>query len=225
MSRALTIAIDGPAGAGKSTIARRLAQTLGYAYLDSGAMYRCVALLASRAGVDPDDAESVVPLAEGARIAFAPGEPQRVLLDGEDVTDAIRTKTISQWASRVSVHGGVRRAMVARQQALGASGAVVMEGRDIGTVVFPGADLKLFLTASDGERARRRADERRAKGESGVDPAQVLEEIRERDRRDCTRADSPLRQADDAIAVITDGREPDEIVAELAGWARAREEG
>lgn len=213
--RRWVIAIDGPAGAGKSTVARQLADVLGYIYLDSGAMYRCVGLLAARQGVPPDDAGA---LAEAAQITFDPGavgEPQRVLLNGEDVTAAIRTPEASQMASKVAANPIVRHAMVALQQALGAQGGVVMEGRDIGTVVFPNAELKVFLTASPEERARRRHAELVARGEE-IAYETVLEEQRERDRRDSTREASPLIAADDAVVLLSDGKSIEELVALLA---------
>lgn len=201
MSRQVVVAIDGPAGAGKSTIARRVAQRLGFVYIDTGAMYRAVALKALRSGIDTGDAARLEQLAREASIEFEPGS-SRVLLDGEDVTAAIRAPEISPAASKVSVFPGVRRALVEMQRRMGASQSVVMEGRDIGSVVFPNADVKVFLDADAGVRAARRVREMEEKGQK-LDPAQVEREIRERDRRDSTRADSPLVRAKDAVSVDT----------------------
>lgn len=200
------VAIDGPAGSGKSTLARGLARALGFVFLDTGAMYRALALAAQRAGIDPDDAERLAQLAQQVDIRFeADGETQRVLLDGEDVSEAIRTPEISDLASRIAVHAGVRRAMVALQRALAsAAHGVVAEGRDTTTVVFPDAAVKLFLDASPQERARRRQHQLQ---QQGIDAPyeQVLQAILERDARDAARADSPLRIADDALVIQNDG--------------------
>jgi CMP/dCMP kinase len=209
----MVIAIDGPAGAGKSTVARTLARALGITYLDSGAMYRCVALAALRAGIDPDDSEALGALAEQLEIEVADGS---VRLGSEDVSEAIRTQEVAAAASRVSVHPAVRRAMVDRQRALIASGAYVAEGRDIGTVVSPDAPLKVFLVASDEERARRRAVET---GESVVD---VLAAQAARDARDRDRAHGSLRPADDAVPIDTTGLAIDDVVAKIAALARER---
>lgn len=195
------MAIDGPAGAGKSTIARRVAERLGFVYIDTGAMYRAVALKALRSGADTGDPERLEQIAREARIAFEPGG-SRVLLDGEDVTAAIRAPEISPAASRVSVFPGVRRAMVEMQRQMAAFESVVMEGRDIGSVVFPDADVKIFLDADPAVRAARRIRELEEKGQK-LDSAEVEREIRERDLRDSTRADSPLVRAPGAVAIDT----------------------
>ena len=209
----MVIAIDGPAGAGKSTVARAVAGELGFTYLDSGAMYRCVALAVRRGGVDPDDGEAVGTLAEGLEIDF---EGQRVLLGGEDVSEEIRTPEVTAAASRVSVHPRVRAAMVERQRRLIAAGRYVAEGRDIGTVVSPDAPLKVFLTASDEERARRRA------AETGEPVEQVLEAQRRRDARDSEREHGALRAAEDAVELDTTGFSLDEVVARVVALARDR---
>jgi len=222
----LVIAIDGPAGAGKSAAARGLARRLGLPYLDTGAMYRAVALAAWRRGIRAplglDDEATVVELAEQARIEFrgAPEGP-RVILDGEDVSDQLRRPEISHLASVVSAIPGVRRALVARQRELAAAGGGVVEGRDIGTVVFPEAPVKVFLTASPEVRARRRFEELRGKGVA-VEWASVVEEQRRRDERDATRADSPLRPAADAVVLDTSAMSLAEVVEELEAIVRRR---
>ncbi|MEA2208485.1 MAG: CMP/dCMP kinase [Solirubrobacteraceae bacterium] len=203
----MLIAIDGPAGAGKSTVARGVARALGFTYLDSGAMYRCVGLLALS-----DPVREPAELARAARIELAGG---RTLLDGRDVSEQIRTPTVAQAASRVAGDPGVRAALVAKQRALLAGGDWVAEGRDIGTVVAPDAELKVFLTASPQERARRRA------AELGGDPAQVLAEQDERDDRDRDREHSPLRAADGAVTLDTTGQDVDAVVARIVALARA----
>jgi CMP/dCMP kinase len=205
----LLVAIDGPAGAGKSTVARAVARELGFTYLDSGAMYRCVALLALAAPAR-DPAE----LANSARIELRDGG--RTLLGGRDVTAEIRTSEVSEAASRVARDLGVRAALVTKQRALIATGDWVAEGRDIGTVVAPDAALKLYLTASPEERARRRA------AESGGDPDQVLAEQSLRDERDSTRRHSPLRPAPGAVTLDTTGIEVEQVVAQIAALARER---
>jgi cytidylate kinase len=191
----VVVAIDGPAGAGKSTIARRLAERLSFTYIDTGAMYRAVALWALRLNIVWDDMHRLEQLAVAAEIELSPG---RIHLNGEDVTDAIRTPAVSDGASKIAVIPGVRRAMVAKQREIGQRTSVVMEGRDIGTVVFPDADVKVYLDANPDERVRRRLQEMRAKGGS-VSESQLATEMRERDRRDSTRADAPLAQAPDAV--------------------------
>lgn len=219
----LTIAIDGPSGAGKSTVARRLATELGYTYIDTGAMYRAVALKAVRLGITVGDEAAMTALAEQSGIEFAPGDngTQRVLLDGEDVTEAIRSPEATRLSSPVSAISGVRRVLVAQQQAMGAGGGVVMEGRDIGTVVFPNADVKVFLTASEEERARRRWLERRSAGDE-VTLDQIILQQRERDTRDSSRADSPLRPAEDSVVIHSDIMSVDEVVARIRGIVEAK---
>lgn len=210
----MVIAIDGPAGAGKSTVARAVAAALDFTYLDSGAMYRCVALAGVEAGGDLDNADGMGALAASARIEL---DGDRVRLDGRDVGAAIREPQITEAASRVSVHPPVREAMVARQRELIAAGRYVAEGRDIGTVVSPDAPLKVFLTASAEERARRRA------AQTGEDEAAVLAAQRERDERDETREHSALRAADDAVELDTTGLDLDEVVARVVALARERD--
>jgi cytidylate kinase len=209
----VVIAIDGPAGAGKSTVAKALAQRLGFTYLDSGAMYRCVALAALRAGADPDDPAAVTPLAEQLDLRLAPGV---VAVAGEDVSVAIRSPEVSAAASRVSVHPGVRRAMVERQRAIVSTGGWVAEGRDIGTVVCPDSPLKVHLTADEGERARRRA------AESGEDADAVLAAQRARDARDRGREHGALEVAAGAVEVDTTGLSVAEVVERIAALASSR---
>lgn len=209
----MVIAIDGPAGAGKSTVARALAERLGFTYLDSGAMYRCVALAGIELGADLDDAVAMSGLASSLEIELG---GDRVSLDGRDVSAAIREPRVSDTSSRVSVHSGVREAMVARQRELIAAGRYVAEGRDIGTVVSPEAPLKVFLTASPGERAHRRAEQ------TGEDPDAVLAAQRERDARDESREHSALRVADDAVELDTTGLALDEVVDRIVTLARQR---
>jgi cytidylate kinase len=227
----MIVAIDGPAGAGKSTVARALARELGFAYLDSGAMYRCVALLALAAPHEPPAA-----LARAARIELgdppgavgapaigvadrAPegtvGSGEPVLLDGRNVSDAIRSPEVSQAASRVAADPGVREALVAAQRELIAHGDWVAEGRDIGTVVAPQAQLKVFLTASPAERARRRA------AELGVRPQEVIAEQARRDERDSGREHSPLRPAPGAVTLDTTGMSVGEVVRRIISLAAA----
>ncbi|HEU4754341.1 MAG TPA: (d)CMP kinase [Armatimonadota bacterium] len=216
------VAIDGPAGAGKSTVARLLARDLGYTYLDTGAMYRAVALMALRAGVSWDDPERLSALAESLQIHFLPGvERPRVLVGEADVSQEIRTPEIDQGASRVSQWPGVRTAMVEQQRRMARGGGVVLDGRDIGSVVFPDARVKIFLTASVEERARRRTEDLAARG-IAADLERVREEVLQRDRRDTEREHAPLRRADDAVEVVTDGLTIPEVVARLAALVRER---
>lgn len=201
MKEKLIIAIDGPVGSGKSTVARRVAELLGYTHLDSGAMYRAVAWKALRDGVPLDSPDRLASLAAAARIDLMPRDAKlSVLLDGQDITEAIRTPEVSRAASVVAVIPGVRHPMVAEQRRAGARGGVVMEGRDIGSVVFPHADLKIFLDASPEVRAVRRQLELREKGES-TELEKVLVDVHERDRRDREREMSPLVRAADAVLV------------------------
>ncbi|HEX3239617.1 MAG TPA: (d)CMP kinase [Solirubrobacterales bacterium] len=209
----MVIAIDGPAGAGKSTVARAVAAELGITYLDSGAMYRCVALAAIEAGADLDDGAALAALAAGLEIEL---DGRRVLLGERDVSSAIREPQVTAAASRVSVHPGVREAMVARQQQLIAAADYVAEGRDIGTVVSPDSPLKVFLTASEEERARRRA------AETGDDFAFVLDAQRRRDARDSEREHGALRAAEDAVELDTTGLGLEEVVGRVVAMAKDR---
>ena len=225
MSNKLIIAIDGPVGSGKSTVARRVANILGYIYIDTGAMYRAVALKAMRknVGFGDENGDDLVALANDSRIGLrAANGAQQVFLDGEDVTTAIRTPDVAQGASKIAVNAGVRRVLVAEQRRAGHAGGVVMEGRDIGTVVFPDAQLKIFLTASPEIRAERRWREHQQKGDA-VDLSKTLEEVRERDRRDRERATSPLVQAQDAVLVDSTAMDAEEVARLITMLANDRE--
>ena len=199
--RKLTVAIDGPAGAGKSTVAKHLAKELGYAYIDTGAMYRAFAWKALREKVDLEDERELGRVLRETGIELEDKDGRvRVFLDGVDITDRIRTPELSQMASKVSALGIVRERMVELQRAMGSRGGVVAEGRDIGTVVFPEADVKIYLDASPRERARRRFEELKVQGKP-VTLEETLREIDERDRRDKERAVAPLRKAEDAVVI------------------------
>ena len=206
-----SVAIDGPSGAGKSTLAKLAAQKLGYLYVDTGAIYRTVGLRALRAGVDPTDAAAVTALLDGLRIGMEYAEDglQHMYLDGEDVTGAIREHIISRYASGVSAIPAVRAFLLERQREEARENDVIMDGRDIGTVVLPGADVKIFLTATPEARAQRRYRELLERGQE-ADYETVLHDVVERDRKDTERAAAPLRQAEDALLVDTTGKDLEE---------------
>lgn len=220
-SRKLTIAIDGPAGAGKSTIASRLARKLGYVNLESGAMYRALALKAIERDASFDDEAALLKLAEKLRIQLEPTiGGNRTLMDGRDVSSRIRERDVSEAASRVSVHPKVREWMVAHQREMGAGGGVVMEGRDIGTHVFPNADLKVFLDADPVVREQRRMEQNKIKGQVA---ASVAAELRDRDHRDRTRAASPLAAAADAVLIDSSSLSEDEVLARVEALVREKQ--
>jgi cytidylate kinase len=216
--RGLVVAIDGPSGAGKSTAGRALADRLGYVFLDTGAMYRALAVAALRAAVPLDDAEALSALAQRTVIELRP--ERVVLLDGEDVTQALRTQEVGSAASRVSVHPSVRRHMVAAQREMGRRGGVVMDGRDIGTAVFPDAEVKFYVDAHPRQRAARRHEELARSGQAG-DLDAIEREIRDRDHADSTRADSPLTRAPDAIHLDTTELGLEEVVGRMLAAVEA----
>ncbi len=221
------IAIDGPAASGKSTLAERLAKALGYLYFDTGVMYRAVTWAALQRGIAMEDADKLTELAANLDIDVRPpsaddGRAYDVLVNGQDVTWAIRSPEVDKWVSVVAAHPGVRAALTEKQRAIGRRGKVVMVGRDIGTVVMPDADLKIYLDASAEERARRRYRERLARGEK-ADYAQILEAVRARDRLDKGRAVAPLRAAEDAVVINSDGLGVDEVFAKALELVRARD--
>jgi cytidylate kinase len=221
----LIIAIDGPVGSGKSTLARRVAELMRYVYIDTGAMYRALALKALRRGLGPDREGDLETLARGTRIDLkALNGTQQVFLDGEDVTTAIRTPEVSQAASKIAVVSGVRHVLVAEQRRAGQQGGVVMEGRDIGSVVFPDADLKIFLTASPEVRADRRYHEHQQKGDA-IDRARTLDEIHQRDQRDRERTTSPLVRAPDAVVVDSTAMEAEEVARLVVMLAKGKSAG
>ena len=227
----LRIAIDGPAGSGKSTLARELARALGYLYVDTGAMYRAVAYKALQAGLDPareDDHAAIIEIARQAEFHFQwEDDTLKLFIDGEDVTDAIRTPAVEKLSSPVSALPSVREELVAAQKTLAQARGIVMEGRDIGTVVMPDADAKIFLTANPDERARRRWRQQRERGTSR--PLQTVQrETMERDRRDSSRAVSPLKPADDAVPLDCTDLNRAEVLEEalrIVEEARARRDG
>ncbi|MCL5035414.1 MAG: (d)CMP kinase [Bacteroidetes bacterium] len=215
----ILIAIDGPAGSGKSTTARLVARRLGYVYVDTGAMYRAMTYKVLTSGANPADEAAVVKLSRDTRISLVDGGELKVMLDGQDVTEAIRSEEVTKSVSLVSSYNEVRVLMVEKQRQIGAAGGCVVDGRDIGTVVFPHADLKFYMVADIAERARRRQVELSG---TGVDlpVEQVVQELKERDFKDSTRETSPLKKADDAIEIDTTNLTIDEQVEIILSYAR-----
>jgi cytidylate kinase len=218
----MIIAIDGPAGSGKSTVARGVARRLGFTYLDSGAMYRAVTLLALEQKTDLDDAETLSRLATGASIELRERDHDyvQVMLDGRDVSEQIREPRVTGASSRIAAHPAVRAVLLQKQRAFIASGDHVVEGRDIGTVVAPGAELKVFLTADADERARRRASELERRG-LVTDAGEVKAAIEQRDELDSTRSAAPLRAADDAVQLDTTGLDAEQVIARVVALIEA----
>jgi cytidylate kinase len=221
----LIIAIDGPSGAGKSTAARSLAKRLGYLYIDTGAMYRAVALKVKAGAISPEDDQALSQLVSALRISLIPAEDGiRVICDGGDITEAIRSPEISRLASDISKRKGVREALVQMQREMGRGGGVVLEGRDIGTVVFPDADVKFYLDAYSEERAMRRFKELAEKGVE-VNFQETLEEVKKRDHNDMNRVLSPLRKADDAIAIDSTRLSVEEVTEKMIRIIVQKEKG
>ncbi|HBU49135.1 MAG TPA: (d)CMP kinase [Myxococcales bacterium] len=221
MSAGFVVAVDGPAGSGKSTVSDQVAAALGFVKVNTGALYRCIALAGQRAGLSPDDELEMGAVARRIEIQF---DGDRVFLDGEDVSQSIRAPEISSFASISSALGSVRSAILEEQRRLGRQEpGAVLEGRDIGTVVFPDADLKVFLTASPQERARRRHEQLKAQGEHH-DLADLLEQIIARDARDRSRSEAPLVQAKDARELVTDGLTIDQVVDLIVSWAQEEQD-
>jgi pantoate ligase/cytidylate kinase len=223
MSRPPIVAIDGPAGAGKSTVTRAFAERLGLVYLDTGAMYRALTWWVRREGVDPADAAAVAPLLQELDLRIeGGGAGQSVSINGHEVGEAIRAPEVTALVSTVAAHACVREALTRQQQAMGARGGLVAEGRDIGTAVFPEAECKVYLTASVAERARRRAEDLRQRGFAVPPLAELEAQIAERDRLDSSREVAPLRQADDAVELVTDGMDIEAVIQALVDLFRAR---
>ncbi|MBP6965633.1 MAG: (d)CMP kinase [Armatimonadetes bacterium] len=221
MPRQLSIAIDGPAGSGKTTIAREVARRLGYKYIDTGAMYRAAAWKSLELGIPLEDEKRIVQMVERMDIRFEVGDGSRILADGQDVSTAIRTPEVTRLSSPISAIPGVRRRLVALQKKMGGEGGCVMEGRDIGSVVMPHAEVKVFLTASVEERARRRYAEMLHSG-MHADLVTLRGEIEERDQRDSTRAHSPLTRVPDAVEIATDGITIEQVVEMVMSLCRER---
>lgn len=216
------IVIDGPVAAGKTVVGRELARSLGFKYLDTGIMYRAIGWLSQQQGLHPDDEEAIGKLAQSTTVRIVGEDSNQVIVGDQQVGPELNTPEIARYASLVATIPQVRQAMVREQRAMSAEGRIVVVGRDIGTVVLPDADLKIFLTASVEERARRRWRQFRQEGRE-VDYAEVLQETRARDRRDSTRADSPLRAADDAVTLNTDQQTVDRVVQLLLEQVRKRD--
>ena len=221
MGHRMSIAIDGPAGAGKTTVAREVARRLGYKYVDTGAMYRAVAWKSLQEGIPLSDEDRIVEMTGEMDIDFSQGDGSRIFVDGVDVSGEIRTPEVTKLSSPVSAISGVRRHLVAQQRRLAGEGGVVMEGRDIGSVVLPDAEVKVFLTASVDERARRRYAEMKAAG-TDIDLESLKREIEERDHRDSNRADSPLMKAPGAVEIDTDSHTIEQVVQRIIDLASGK---